>query len=164
MLVTIERTEQVARLSLVPFLLSSRLASRVVGAASFLLPVLSISSLERWYLHSFPYRSGLRGLGGRSPLRRKVPSECESPILALGYLTASTSLLSQGKEGKRKIKLGLRSIDLPDISWLGEIASHFQSQRERFNHFSFSAETQGEELWLGGKARKELPIRQRNMI
>lgn len=56
-----------------------------------------------------------------------------------------------GKKGKRKIKLGLRSVGLPVFSWLREITSHFQSQREIFIHFSFSVEAQGDELWLGGK-------------
>lgn len=135
----------------------------LVGAASFLLPIPPPPLWSSDAYTPFPTEVS-QGVWRAEPVlsRRKAPSGCQCPTLALGYLTASTSPLLPSSLRKRKIRLGLRSIDLPIFSWLREVTSHLQSQRERLIHFSFSAEAQGDELWLGGKTIGQ--VYQRNMF
>lgn len=109
MSVPVEWAEQMARLSLVLSLLSSRLASRI--CESHLSPPLpSAFFLEKWRLHSFPLQKWTKGFEGQSEcqsfLRRKDPARLEHPIAAQGYLTANISLLtvilSDVKRGREK--------------------------------------------------------------
>lgn len=123
---------------------------------SALSPILSTSSLERWCLHSLSLQKWTKGF--------EAPQE-EKSLQGVSALLLPWAAWQQAlphccyppwsKKGKRKIRLGLRSLDLPVFSWLREITSHFQSQREIFIHLSLLKE---DELWLGEKTREVLPI------
>lgn len=128
----------------------------VVGAVSFWSPILSTSSLERWCLHPLSLQKWTKGF--------EAPQE-EKSLQGVSALLLPWAAWQQAlphccyppwsKKGKRKIRLGLRSLDLPVFSWLREITSHFQSQREIFIRLSLLKE---DELWLGEKTREVLPI------
>lgn len=102
----------------------------------------------------------------------RMPKPLEKKILPKVWVPCSCLGLADGKyfpvdchppwykEGKTKMRLSLRFTDLPVLSWLREVTSQFQSQRTGFIPFSFSAEAQGEKLWLGGSTREAPPIRQ----
>lgn len=167
MLVPTEWTEQRARLSLVPFLLPSRLASRSGGSSLFLIAYpLHLLSGEVMFALSFltEVDQGVWGAASaEAPREEKLLQGVSALLLPWATWQQAFPCCSHppwGKEGRRKIRLGLRSIDLPAFTWLRGITSRCQSQKERFTNVSFSAEAQGDELWLGGETREALLIRQ----
>lgn len=114
----------------------------------------------------FPYRSGSSRLRGRASAKASWEEKTPQGVSALQLSWATWQQAFPCchppwcEEGKRKMRLSPRFIDLPALAWLREVASQFHSQRAGFIHFSFSTEAQGEKVWLGGSTREALPIRQ----
>lgn len=112
----------------------------VVGAVSFLLPIPSTSSLERWCLHSLSLQKWTKGFEGQpvlKPLEKKSSFRVWVPYSCPGQAFPCCSHPPWGKEGRRKIRLGLRSIDLPVFTWLREITSCCQSQKRKIHPLFF---------------------------